>query len=182
MLFARTVTKWISISSRGCGQNAPTSFNLFLLHQTSPLRSVWNCEGGMTVQNHCRHQSYTVQVRWQMPHRFLSDATSLKNRWQVLCLVPILIICFAFLCSASRIWRLSFPAKRTFISAWTISAMWLSFSIHFSKTRSSNPAGSLFSTKGGSCNPRTVHGLLPHPIFRPRCLQSERTWHQLPTE
>ena len=175
MSFARTATKWTSTSSKGCWQNAHTLSNLFLPHQISLSRSVWSCEDSMTGRSHCWHQSCIVSLRWQMPRRFLSVATSLKNRWQVLCLVPILIICFAFLCFASRIWKLSFPAKRAFISGWTISAMWLSYSMRFSKTRSSNPAGSPFSTKGSSCNLRTVHGLLPLPIFRPRCLQSETT-------
>ena len=168
MWFAGTATKWTSTSSKGCWQNAHTLSNLFLQHQISLSRSAWSCEDSMTGRSRCRQQSCIVPIRWQMPRRFLSAATSLKNRWQVLCLVPILIICFAFLCSASRIWRLFFPAKRAFISGWTISAMWLSYSMRFSKTRSSNPAGNLFSTKGSSCNPRSAHGLLPHPIFHPR--------------
>lgn len=180
--FAGTATKWTSISSRGCWQNAPTLSILFLPHQIFLSRSVWSCEDSMTGRSRCRHQSCIVSLRWQMPRRYLSAATSLKNRWQVLCLVPILIVCFAFLCSASRIWKLSFPARRAFISGWTISAMWLSFSMHFSKTRSSNPAGSLFSTKDGSCNLRTADGLLPHPIFHPHFPPSERTWHRSPTE
>lgn len=125
--FAGTATKWTSTSSKGCWRNAPTLSILFLQHQISLLRSVWSCEGSMTGRSRCRQQSCIVPLRWQMPRRFLSAATSLKNRWQVLCLVPILIICFAFLRSASRIWRLSFPARRAFISGWTISAMWLSF-------------------------------------------------------
>lgn len=51
-----------------------------------------------------------------MLRRFLSAVTSLKNRWRVLCPVPIPIIYFVFLCFASRIWKLSFLAKRVFIS------------------------------------------------------------------
>ena len=47
-------------------------------------------------------------------------------------------------------------------------AMWLSYSMRFSKTRSSNPAGSPFSTKGSSCNRRMANGLLPLPISRLR--------------
>ena len=180
--FAGTVTKWTSTSSKGYWPNALTLSNLFLPHQISLSRSVWSCEDSMTGRSHCRHQSCIVSLRWQMPRRFLSTATSLKNRWQVLCLVPILIICFAFLCFASRIWKLSFPVKRAFISWWTISATWLSYSMRFSKTRSSNPAGSPFSTKDGSCNRRTAHGLFPLPIFRPRFPLSERTWHRSPME
>lgn len=168
MRFAGTATKWTSTSSKGYWQNAPTLSILFLPHQISLSRSAWNCEGGMTVRSRCRYRSCIVLIRWQMPRRFLSAATSLKNRWQVLCLVPILIICFAFLRLVSKIWRLSFPAKRAFISAWTISAMWLSYSMRFSKIRSSNPVGSPFSTKDGSCNPRTAHGLLPLLIFHLR--------------
>ena len=180
MRFVRTATKWTSTSSRDCWQNAFTLSNLFLQHQISHSRNVWNCEGGMTDRGRCRHRLSIILIRWQMPRHFLSAATSLKNRWQVLCLVPILIICFAFRCSASRIWRLSFPAKRAFISGWTISAMWLSYSMRFSKTRSSNPAGNPFLTKDGSCNPKMAHGLLPHPIFRLRFPQSETTRQQSP--
>lgn len=182
MRFAGTATKWTSTSSKGCWRNALTLSNPFLPYQTSLSRSAWSCEDSMTGRSRCRQQSCIVPIRWQMPRRFLSAATSLKNRWQVLCLVPILIICFAFLRSASRIWRLFFPAKRAFISGWIISAMWLSYSMRFSKTRSSNPAGNPFSTKGSSCNPRTAHGLLPHPIFRLRFPPSGRTWHRSPTE
>lgn len=144
MRFVRTAMKWISTSSKGCWQNVHTLSNLFLPHQIFLSINAWSCEGSMIDWNRCRQQSCIVPLRRQMLRRFLLAVISLKNRWQVLCLVPILIICFAFLCSASRIWELSFPARRAFISRWITSAMWLSFSMHFSKTRSSNPADSPF--------------------------------------
>lgn len=127
MRFAGTAMKWTSISSRDCWQNVPTLSNLFLPHQTSLLRSAWSCESSMICRSHCQHKSCIVPIRWRMLRRFLSAVTSLKNRWRVLCPVPIPIIYFVFLCFASRIWKLSFLAKRVFISGWTIYAMWPSF-------------------------------------------------------
>ena len=148
MRFAGTAMKWTSISSRDCWQNVPTLSNLFLPHQTSLLRSAWSCESSMICRSHCQHKSCIVPIRWRMLRRFLSAVTSLKNRWRVLCPVPIPIIYFVFLCFASRIWKLSFLAKRVFISGWTIYAMWPSFSMRFSKIRLSNFAGNQFLNVG----------------------------------
>lgn len=180
MRFAGTAMKWTSISSRDCWQNAPTLSNLFLPHQTSLLRSAWSCESSMICRSHCQHKSCIVPIRWRMLRRFLSAVTSLKNRWRVLCLVPIPIIYFVFLCFASRIWKLSFLAKRVFISGWTIYAMWPSFSMRFSKIRSSNSAGNQFLTEANFYNPRTVHGLFLLQVFHLLSQRSEVIWHQLP--
>mgnify|MGYP001510341055 FL=1 len=180
MRFAGTAMKWTSISSRDCWQNVPTLSNLFLPHQTSLLRSAWSCESSMICRSHCQHKSCIVPIRWRMLRRFLSAVTSLKNRWRVLCPVPIPIIYFVFLCFASRIWKLSFLAKRVFISGWTIYAMWPSFSMRFSKIRLSNFAGNQFLTEANFYNPRTDHGLFLPQVFHLHSLRSEVIWHQLP--
>lgn len=180
MRFAGTAMKWTSISSRDCWQNVPTLSNLFLPHQTSLLRSAWSCESSMICRSHCQHKSCIVPIRWRMLRRFLSAVTSLKNRWLVLCPVPIPIIYFVFLCFASRIWKLSFLAKRVFISGWTIYAMWPSFSMRFSKIRLSNFAGNQFLTEANFYNPRTDHGLFLPQVFHLHSLWSEVIWHQLP--
>ena len=43
---------------------------------------------------------------------FAYDAIFRRNRWQVLCLVPILTICSVFLRFVWRIWKLFLPARR----------------------------------------------------------------------
>lgn len=55
-------------------------------------------------------------------------------------------------------------------------------SMRYSKTPSSNPAGSPFWIKGSSCNPRTAHGSFPLPVFHRHSPLSETTRHRSSAE
>lgn len=117
-----------------------------------------------------------MRIKWRPQLHFHSSVIFQRNRWQVLCLVPILTIYSVFLRFVWKIWKLFLLARGDFKSGWTTSAMWPYSSMPFLRGHTYRRTGSLFSLAEGSCCRKTGNVPSRLPVCHRLCLRQEIKW------